>query len=124
MLPPSGKGVIMVAQAIKHGYKWLVGNGKKVYFWKDKWFGTAPLAVQFWNLYCRCNEKSKLLADIWVDGELRVSFRTTFSNEMVQMWELLEVVEDVEFRSEPDALIWTYEKSGTYSTQSFYVCSS
>jgi hypothetical protein len=103
---PFWKGVIMAAQAIKHGYMWLVGNGKKVYFWEDIWFGTSPPAVQFWDLYCICNEKSKVLADIWVDGELRLTFRRTFSNEMVQLWEeLLEVVGAVEFRSELDALI-------------------
>jgi hypothetical protein len=29
------------------GYRWSVGNGRKVLFWEDTWFGTAPLAVQF-----------------------------------------------------------------------------
>jgi hypothetical protein len=39
------KWVILVAQAVKLGYRWVVGNGRRVHFWKDTWFGTAPLAV-------------------------------------------------------------------------------
>jgi hypothetical protein len=37
----------MVAQAVKFGYKWLLGDGRKIRFWEDIWFGTAALAVQF-----------------------------------------------------------------------------
>jgi hypothetical protein len=34
--------VILAAQAVKHGYRWVVRSGEK-----DTWFGTAPLADQF-----------------------------------------------------------------------------
>jgi hypothetical protein len=50
---------MLAAQALKFGYRWKVGNGKQIQFLEDTWFGTAPLAVQFWELYCICNEKSK-----------------------------------------------------------------
>jgi hypothetical protein len=30
--PPLWKGVILAAQALKFGYKWVVGNGKKIRF--------------------------------------------------------------------------------------------
>jgi hypothetical protein len=43
----------------------------------------CPLAVQFWDLYSICNKKTKNLSEIWVNGELRLSFRRTFSNEMM-----------------------------------------
>jgi hypothetical protein len=39
---PFWKGVIMAAKAVKVGYRWLPGNRKKVKFWEDTWFGTAP----------------------------------------------------------------------------------
>jgi hypothetical protein len=41
------------------------------------------LTVQFWELYCICNEKTKSLAEVWVNRELRLAFRRTFSSEMM-----------------------------------------
>jgi hypothetical protein len=32
---PFWKGVILATQAVKLGYRWVVGNGKNVRFWKD-----------------------------------------------------------------------------------------
>jgi hypothetical protein len=56
-----------------------------------------------------------------VDGELRLTFRRTFSNEMMQIWqELCTVVEDIRLGDESDTLVWCYTKFGTYTTQSFY----
>jgi hypothetical protein len=48
---------------------------------------TALLAVQIWGLYCICNEKVKSLAEVWVEKELRLTFRRTFSVELGHMWE-------------------------------------
>jgi hypothetical protein len=81
----------------------------------------VPLAVQFWEIYCICNEKSRKIADIWVDGELRVTFRRTFTEILMQYWrELLAVMEETILNDEADALIWCYNKSKVYSSQSFY----
>jgi hypothetical protein len=85
---------MLASQAVKFGYRWLVGNGEKVKFWKDIWFGTAPLAVQFWDLDCICYEKTKTVAEVWVVGELRFSFRRNFNEDMMVKWgELCAVVE-------------------------------
>jgi hypothetical protein len=100
-----------------------VGGGRweKIHFWEDTWFDIVPLAGQFWNIYSICNEKSKALAEVWVDGELRLTFRRTFSSKMMLGWhELCAVVGDVSFGGESDTLVWCYTKTGTYTTQSFY----
>jgi hypothetical protein len=81
--------VILVAQALKFGYRWVAGNGHKIRFWEDIWVGTAPLAIQFWELYCICNEKIKVVADTWVEGELRLTFRRIFDDRMMMSWRLL-----------------------------------
>jgi hypothetical protein len=92
-----------------------------VKFWDDTWFGTAPLVVQFWDLYCICNEKIKTLAEVWVDRELKLSFRRSFSSSMGQMWEdLCAVFDQVGLNVDSDSLVWCYEKSGVYSSQSCY----
>jgi hypothetical protein len=41
--------------------------------------------------------------------------------EMMHMWEdLISVMEEVNLNDDTNALIWAYEKSGTYSSNSFY----
>jgi hypothetical protein len=110
---PFWKCVILIAQAIKHGYRWVVGDGTKIRFWEDSWFGSTPLAVQFWELYCVCNEKTITIAEVWVDGELRLTFRRMFSYQMMQSWDdLISVVENMVLSDESDALVWCYESSG------------
>lgn len=33
------KGVMWAASATKLGFRWKIGNGKKVKFWEDNWLG-------------------------------------------------------------------------------------
>jgi hypothetical protein len=108
----------MAAKAVKVGYRWLSGNGKRVKFWEDTWFGTAPLALQFWELYCFYNEKIKSIAEVWVEGELRLSFRRSFFENI---WKnLCDVAGSLVLNNDFDALVLEYEKSGIYSSQSLY----
>jgi hypothetical protein len=128
---PFWKGVMLAAQAIKFGYRWMVGNGRKIPFWEDIWFGTAPLAVQFWELYCiflfasrlYCiyNEKRKSIGEVWDNETLKLSFRRTFSDQMMLVWDDLRgVVSSLVLKEEPDTPIWNYSISGIYSSQSCY----
>jgi hypothetical protein len=55
------KGVVMATKVVKLGYRWILGNGKRIHFWEDTCFGSAPLAIQFWELYSICIEKTKTL---------------------------------------------------------------
>jgi hypothetical protein len=60
--------------------------------------------------------------EVWVDGELRLTFRRTFSERMLEIWdELMIVVENVVLWNETDALVWGYNSVGVYSSQSMYV---
>lgn len=52
---PFWKGVLWAAKASKVGFSWNIGNGKKARFWEDHWFGSAPLATQYWELYNLAN---------------------------------------------------------------------
>ena len=115
------KGVLWAAKALKFGYKWHVGNGKKVRFWEDNWFGNAPLTVQFWDLFCICDQKGVTLSEVWDGSEVKLTFRRTFTEEMITRWfELIGIVEGVCLSEEGDSLVWQYESNGIYSTQSLY----
>jgi hypothetical protein len=40
----------------KFGFKWKIGNGRKVEFWGNNWLD-PNLAIQHWDLYTVVNEK-------------------------------------------------------------------
>jgi hypothetical protein len=62
-----------------------------------------------------------LRGEIWVNGEHRLSFRRTFSGEMMQSWDdLLYVIEQVKLTDESDALVWSCARTRVYSSHSFY----
>ena len=58
------KGVKSIIQTLKFGYRWKIGTFDEIRFWEDTWFGTSPLAVQFWHIYMICNEQNKSVRDI------------------------------------------------------------
>lgn len=72
------KWVMSVVKAIKFGYRWLVGNGQKIRFSKDTWFGTSPLVVQLQPMYVICNEASKTIREICDDHQVKLTFRRNF----------------------------------------------
>jgi hypothetical protein len=39
------KGVMWAAKATKIGYRWKIGDGRKVKFWEDNWLGSSSLAI-------------------------------------------------------------------------------
>ena len=90
------RGVLWAAKALKFGYRWVVGDGTKVRFWEDIWFGTAPLATQFWDLFCICDQIGVSLASVWDGVEVKLTFRRNFSEDMMERWfELSEIISSV-----------------------------
>ena len=59
---PFWKGVMWALQAARMGIKWLVGDGKRVRFWEDHWFGNSSLAIQYWPLDIINEQHGKTIA--------------------------------------------------------------
>lgn len=115
------KGFMRAAQAAKMGYKWKIGNGRKIRLWEDNWLGSSSLAIQFYPLYRIVNEKGKSLAELWDGVNLKCTFRRTVSQELYQCWlEIVELVATVQFTEEEDEMVWQFTTSGEYSSQSLY----
>lgn len=58
------KSLMWAAKAAKMGYRWKIGDGRKIKFWEDNWLGSSSLEIQFWPLYVVVNEKNKTIADL------------------------------------------------------------
>jgi len=118
---PFWKGVQWAAQAAALGYQWVVGDGKKVRFWEDHWFGNSSLAVQFWQLYTINNEQGATISQVWDGVDLKLTFRRAVSQQLMLQWdELSQIVNSITLSTEEDAIIWKFNSSGQYSVQSLY----
>jgi hypothetical protein len=103
------------------GYRWKIGDVKQIRFWEDTWFGTFPLAVQFWDMYSIFHEQVATISQIWDSVNVKLTFRRNFNAKMMEKWfELEEICKSIVFSPDCDALIWTYTSDGQYSTSSLY----
>lgn len=88
------------------GIKWLVGNGKKVRFWEDHWFGNSSLAIQFWPLYVINDQQGKTIAQDWDGHVLRLTFRLAVSENLMNMWyDLLSIIDNLTSQEENNQII-------------------
>ena len=52
------------------GYRWKLGNGRKVRLWEDNCLGSSSLAM-FWPLYRIVNGKGKTIPGLWEGTNLK-----------------------------------------------------
>lgn len=79
------RGFMRAVQVATMAYRWKIGDGRKARFWEDCWLGSSSLAIQYWPLYRLVNEKNKPIADVWVDQELRFTFRRTLNEHLYNL---------------------------------------
>jgi hypothetical protein len=103
------------------GYAWRVGNGRKIKFWEDEWFGSSSLAIQYWDLYSIINEQGKTIEQAWNGVNLKFTFRRTVDTRLWSQWqEVIEIATDLQLGDEEDTMIWKFNSSGRFSVQSLY----
>ncbi|KAL6333095.1 hypothetical protein AAG906_028278 [Vitis piasezkii] len=72
---------------LKRKISFLVGNGKRVKFWKDKWYGDKPLSVSFPSLLALATSKEAWMADLWSRSNGRGMWTPRFSRHLND-WEI------------------------------------
>lgn len=103
------------AKAAKVRYSWKVGNGKKVMFWEDVWFGHCSLAIVFWYLDVIDNEQHCTIDSVRDGVDLKITFRRTVSSDLYNRWlDLVNLVASITFFEDGDALVWMFHLSGIY----------
>ena len=59
------KGLRMEWDFVGSRISFLVGNGLRVRFWRDRWCGDSPLCVSFPSLIALIDDKAGWVVDIW-----------------------------------------------------------
>jgi hypothetical protein len=104
------------------GYRWKIGNGRKVRFWEDLWFSTCSLAIQYWEIYSIINEQGSSVRDAWDGNDLKFTFRRIVNSRIMSLWlEVVQIASELHFsEEEEDAIIWQFASSEKYSVQTLY----
>jgi hypothetical protein len=98
-----------------------VGNCCKIRFWEDAWIGTFILAIQYWELYYLINKQNKSIVELWDGTNLKCTFRRCVDIRFFQLWEeVVSIAESISLTTDEDEMVWQYQSSGVYSTQSLY----
>jgi hypothetical protein len=123
VVSPFWKGVIWAAKAAKLGYQWKVGNGKKIKFWEDHWFGSSSLAIHYREIYFLINEQNGTIAELWDGTQLKVTFRRCFDHNQMLLWyEILQIAQTLHVTEKDDNILWKLESNGMYSVK-ILICS-
>jgi hypothetical protein len=111
------KGVLWARRVAKMGYRWKVGNGKKIRFWEDVWLGSSSLAIQYWEIYVIINEHNKTISELWDGENLRCTFRRCVDLRLFNLWdEIVALASEITLTDEEDSLIWQFHSYGIYSS--------
>ena len=60
------KAIRKLSHLVNTRIYFVVGNGQRVSFWKDKWCETSPLCVSFPSLFALTTSKEAWVSDVWV----------------------------------------------------------
>jgi len=104
-------------QVAHMGIKWVIGNGRKIRFWKDHWICNNSLAIAYCPLYVISEQQGNIVYDVWDGENLMLTLRSMSSSTMNLWWELLSLMA---LSEEEDQILWNFTSSGKYTVQSLY----
>ena len=104
----------------------IVGNARRVRFWRDRWCGDSPLCVSFPSLFSFTVDKEAWVADIWDPlaergwGRWNPCFSRAFNDwEVEEVERFLEQLHGKKVLGDVDDMVpWTETKSGKLSVKS------
>ena len=108
----------------KAQFRWLCGNGLKVFFWEDTWLNDKALADRFPSLYDKTttsfhtvSEVLKLLHSTPISSTLWLT--QLLSDDQISLSSLLRLTEGVVLRDKNDQIVWA-PSGGSYNTSQAY----
>ena len=123
------KAIRNLGHFVSSRFSFMVGNGQRVIFWKDKWCGTSPLCDSFPSLFVLAAAKEVWVSDLWTvsaRGEMEGSWNPRFTRRFND-WELDEVenllgrlCEERVMLEEEERVRWSVSKDGNFLVKSLY----
>ncbi|KAJ9677520.1 hypothetical protein PVL29_022489 [Vitis rotundifolia] len=113
-------------EIIRSRSRFIIGNGRKVKFWKDVWCEDQALKDAFPNLFRLAVNKNQWVRDAWEEQGEVGSWNPLFSRhfndwEMEEVEGLLRKIHPLVLHSDvEDALSWKINKNGSFSIRSLY----
>ncbi|KAG5560722.1 hypothetical protein RHGRI_003905 [Rhododendron griersonianum] len=107
------------------GFKIEVKSGNLTKFWEHKWLGETPLSSQYPRLYAASLQKDTRIVDIGQSSTLgwwSLNFRwDLFDREKASLLQLQHKLAEINLvRDLDDRLLWTKDKSNSFSVGSAY----
>ncbi|RVW17395.1 Transposon TX1 uncharacterized 149 kDa protein [Vitis vinifera] len=85
------KAIRKLGHLVTHRFDFVVGDGRKMSFWKDKWCRTTPLCESFPSLFALTTSKEAWVNEVWTTfGKRGGSWSPCFSRPFND-WEMKEV---------------------------------
>ena len=109
-----------------HMVSFKVGNGRRIRFWEDVWWGEEAFYVRFPNLYRLSLAQNCNIAELFIHQsgtsfhgwDLRF-YRHLNTREILQFAVLSEILDQVHLNGEcEDIRIWNHDRSGGFSCKS------
>jgi hypothetical protein len=102
------------------GRKFLVGNGKKILFWKDRWLYDKPLDILFPDLFKMAQHQDISLAEAKMNPD-----KITFSRWLVDQWQkqwehITSELSKISLNDSDDIVLWRFGKKCHFSVKSMY----
>lgn len=112
--------LLKVRNLYLQGSKFIVGNGKKILFWKDRWLYDQPIAPIYLDLFKMVQQQDITLAEVTRNLHL-----LTFSRWLVDDWErqwnsILDDMSRISLKDCNDSVYWRFSKKGLFSVKSMY----
>ena len=104
------------------GMAYVVGNGRRVKFWEDRWCGEEPLKVAFPTLFAIATSKEAWVAEVW-DGSLEAGGWAPCFSSAFNDWELEEVerflsrLQRKRLQDFEDIVVWVGAKDGRFAVK-------
>ncbi|WJZ97307.1 hypothetical protein VitviT2T_015918 [Vitis vinifera] len=123
------KAISQVFQEFSSFTRFVVGNGERIRFWEDLWWGDQPLGSQYPSLFRVVLDKNIPISSVL--GPTRpfswnLNFRRNLSDSEIEDLEgLMRSLDGVHLSpSVPDARLWPLSSSGLFSVKSFFLALS
>ena len=122
------KAIAQVFQEFSPFVSLVVGNGERIRFWEDLWWGNQTLCSQFADLYRVISVKNLIVSNV-LGNSLPMSWNFNFRHNLTDseidfLQRLMSSISSVFFSPLSDSRAWSLSSSGLFSVKSFLLALS